>query len=44
MVTFNVAKKILNKKENKYNDEQIKAIIELINLFASMNIKQFLKQ
>lgn len=40
---FYAAKKILNSKEDKYTDEQVKSVLELITLIAKSDVKQLME-
>jgi cytochrome c-type biogenesis protein CcmE len=38
---FNEAKNILNKKEEKYTDQEVKKILQLLQVFVKQDLKQF---
>mgnify|MGYP006139405719 FL=1 len=44
MVSFKECKKILNKNGNKYSDENIKEIKELLEFYAKLTVKEFYKK
>jgi|TARA_B110000211_G_C14067969_1_gene548568 hypothetical protein len=37
---FNEAKHILNSKEEKYTDEEVKGILQLLQVFVKQDLKQ----
>lgn len=43
MISFQQCKKILNKNESKYSDNQIQEIKELLECFAKITVQQFNK-
>ena len=43
MVSFKECKKILNKNELKYSDNEIREIKELLECFAKITVEQFNK-
>lgn len=41
MLSFNECKRILNKNGKKYTDEQVKAMVQLMNEFVKLDVKRF---